>query len=117
MIDAQPEPFKNELLKGSLDLLLLTLLAQQPMYGYQIVKEVRQRSAQLLHLKEGSLYPALHRLEQSGLVESDWQTRPDGASRRYYRLTTFGKAQLPQRRAAWDLFVQAMSGVLHHGEL
>ena len=103
---------QRELLKGSLDLMLLALLEQEPMYGYQIVKEVRERSGGQLLIREGSLYPALHRLEQSGLIEGYWQARADGADRRYYRLTAAGRAALPERREEWHQFVAAVSGVL-----
>lgn len=106
---------QRELLKGSLDLMVLTLLEQEPMYGYQIVKEVDVRSAGELQIKEGSLYPALHRLEQTGLVEGFWQPRPDGVNRRYYRLTAQGRAALPERKAAWQNYIAAVQGVLQHG--
>lgn len=102
----------RELLKGSLDIMLLALLDSEPMYGYQIVKEVRARSGDLLHLKEGSLYPALHRLEQAGLIEGVWQARSDGANRRYYRLTPQGREVLPAKRVAWQQFVTGVQGVL-----
>lgn len=103
---------QRELLKGSLDLMLLALLSHEPMYGYQIVREVRQRSVEVLNLKEGSLYPALHRLEQGGLIEGYWQARPDGADRRYYRITGAGREALTEREAEWRRFVRAVDGVL-----
>lgn len=109
------EQTNRELLKGSLDIMLLALLEREPMYGYQMVKEVRARSSDLLHLKEGSLYPALHRLERTGLIEGFWQIRDDGANRRYYRLTAQGREALPARRVAWQQFVAAVDGVLSHG--
>jgi PadR family transcriptional regulator PadR len=102
----------RELLKGSLDLMVLTLLENEPMYGYQMVKEVKQRSNDTLQLKEGSLYPALHRLEQAGLIESFWQARDQGVNRRYYQLTAKGREVLPERQAAWHEFVKGVRGVL-----
>ncbi|MCU0492025.1 MAG: PadR family transcriptional regulator [Chloroflexaceae bacterium] len=105
-------PSQREMLKGSLDLMLLVLLETEPMYGYQMVKEVRERSGAALQLKEGSLYPALHRLEQAGLIEGYWQRRDDGADRRYYRLSAAGRAALPERKAAWQQFTAAVNGVL-----
>jgi transcriptional regulator len=102
----------RELLKGSLDLLLLALLERGPMYGYQIVKEVRQRSGEVLHLKEGSLYPALHRLEAAGLIVGSWQAREDGANRRYYQLTAAGEQAARDKRAEWLRFSGAVAGVL-----
>lgn len=106
---------QRELLKGSLELIVLTLLEHEPMYGYQMVKEVGTRSAGGLQIKEGSLYPALHRLEQTGLVESFWQPRQDGVNRRYYRLTAQGRAALPARQAEWQSYIVAVQGVLQHG--
>lgn len=107
---------EREWLKGSLDLMLLALLERTPMYGYQMVKEVQGRSNNMLHLKEGSLYPALHRLEQAGLIEGFWQERVDGANRRYYRLTAHGRAVFLERRAQWQQFMTAVTGVLRHAE-
>lgn len=103
---------QRELLKGTLELMVLTLLEREPMYGYQIVKEVRSRSAEVLHLKEGSLYPALHRLEQAGLIEGYWQQRSDGADRRYYRITEGGRRAAAAQRDTWRRFTIAVDGVL-----
>ena len=72
------------LMKGSTDSLLLYLLSQQPMYGYQIIKELERRSQGYFKFKEGTLYPALHRLERAGLILSRWQVLPSGRKRRYY---------------------------------
>jgi transcriptional regulator len=105
----------RELLKGSLDLLLLVLLEDGPRYGYEIVKELRVRTGDILRIKEGSLYPALHRLEAAGLLESSWQPRDDGAARRYYRLTVVGRVALPARRVEWQRFTAAVAGVVGHG--
>jgi PadR family transcriptional regulator, regulatory protein PadR len=104
----------RELLKGSLDVVLLALLEHGPMYGYQIVKEVRTRSAGVLDLKEGTLYPALHRLEKAGLLEGFWQPRDDGADRRYYRLTARGVETAQARRAEWRRFAAGVEGVLRY---
>jgi len=104
----------RELLKGSLDLLILTLLKSEPMYGYQMVKEIHARSAGALKMKEGSLYPALHRLERAGLIDSAWQRRTDGVDRRYYRLTARGLEAVEERHATWARFVAAIEGVLRH---
>ncbi len=102
----------RELLKGSLDIMLLTLLERVPMYGYQIVKDVRARSGGVLQLREGTLYPALHRLERVGLVESFWQRREDGGDRRYYRLTAAGVEAAQVKRSEWQRFAAAVDGVL-----
>lgn len=105
---------QRELLKGSLDLMLLALLRREPLYGYRIVREVHARSAEVLSLREGSLYPALHRLEQAGLIEGYWQPRDDGADRRYYRITGAGLAALAEREAEWRRFVAAVDSVIGH---
>jgi PadR family transcriptional regulator, regulatory protein PadR len=105
----------RELLKGSLDLIVLALIEREPMYGYQMVKEIHARSTGALQMKEGSLYPALHRLERAGLIESSWQRRTDGGDRRYYRLTTHGIEALAARRTTWTSFVAAIEGVLGDG--
>ena len=76
---------QQELLKGNTETLLLSLLELEPMYGYQIVKEMNQRSSGYFGFKEGTLYPALHRLERDNLVEGLWQDTPNGVARRYYR--------------------------------
>jgi PadR family transcriptional regulator PadR len=104
----------QKLLKGSLEIMVLALLEREPMYGYQMVKEVQARSSSILQVKEGSLYPALHRLERAGLIEGYWQHREDGASRRYYRLTSLGRSVLPEKRGEWEQFVSAVQGVLRH---
>lgn len=104
----------RELMKGSTELILLAILERGPLYGYQIVKEVRAASADVLQLKEGSLYPALHKLERLELVTSYWQAREDGTSRRYYQLTLAGNAAIEEKRAEWTRFTKAINGVLHH---
>jgi PadR family transcriptional regulator PadR len=106
---------KHELLKGSSNSLLLCLLEQQPMYGYQIVKELETRSQGYFRFKEGTLYPALHRLEKSGLIAGSWERLPNGRHRRYYRLTAKGIAKLAQERAQWDDFLTAVTMILKPG--
>ncbi|GAI53447.1 unnamed protein product, partial [marine sediment metagenome] len=81
---------KRELMKGSVASLLLCLIAYQPMYGYQIIKEMERRSQGYFKFKEGTLYPALHRLEKAGLLLSKWQTLPSGQQRKYYYITAKG---------------------------
>ncbi len=98
-----------ELTKGSIDSLLLTLLAQQPMYGYQIIKELGKRSEGYFKLKEGTLYPALYRLEKGGLIIGGWQVKPGGHRRRYYHITEKGLAALASMTSRWRDFVSAMN--------
>ncbi len=103
---------QQEMLKGNTDTLLLALLELEPMYGYQIVKEVEQRSSGYFAFKEGTLYPALHRLERAHLVEGDWQESPNKLRRRYYRITAKGLQTLAERTKEWQQFAQAMNSVM-----
>lgn len=106
---------RNELLKGSSNSLLLCLLEQQPMYGYQIVKELEARSQGYFRFKEGTLYPALHRLEKSGLITGKWQMLPNGRQRRYYYITAKGLSKLAQEKTQWRDFVEAVRLILQPG--
>ena len=102
----------RELIKGSSDSLLLCLLAQQPMYGYQIIKELENRSQGYFKFKEGTLYPALHRLEKAGLLLGKWQILPNGRPRRYYHITAKGHTKLSAERAQWQGFINAVNLIL-----
>jgi PadR family transcriptional regulator PadR len=103
---------KRDILKGSSNYLLLSLLEQQPMYGYQIVKELETRSEGYFIFKEGTLYPALHRLEKAGLVSGNWRMLPNGRSRRYYYITAKGEAKLAQEKTQWQDFLKAVRLIL-----
>jgi PadR family transcriptional regulator PadR len=100
---------QQELIKGSIDSLLLCLLGQQPMYGYQIIKELEGRSQGYFKYKEGTLYPALHRMEKTGLLTATWQNAGSSRQRRYYHLTEKGYAVLHERRGQWLDFFNAMN--------
>jgi DNA-binding PadR family transcriptional regulator len=99
---------KHNLVKGSANSLLLTLLDEKPMYGYQIVKELEKRSQGYFRFKEGTLYPALYRLEKAGLVTGSWQLLANGRQRRYYYITDKGRAKLEVEISQWLDFLQAM---------
>jgi PadR family transcriptional regulator len=101
--------YRRELLKGSTETLLLSLLKNQPMYGYQIIKELEDRSGGYFRFKEGTLYPALHRLEASGLVRGRWERLPTGQERKYYHPTEKGLHLLEEKIAEWQGFSAAMS--------
>ncbi len=103
---------KYELMKGSSEPLLLCLIAQQPMYGYQIIKELERRSQGYFKFKEGTLYPALHRLERAGLVAGKWQMLPGGRQRRYYYITDKGHRLLAEKRNQWQDFLTAMNLII-----
>jgi transcriptional regulator len=102
---------KGEALKGHLDLLLLAALAERPAHGYAVVETLRNRSAGAFDLPEGTLYPALHRLEDSGLVSSQWSDET-GRRRRVYHLTAKGKRMLAHRQTEWRAFARAVNGVV-----
>ncbi len=102
----------RELLKGSTDSLLLALLTEQAMYGYQLVKELERRSQGYFQFREGTLYPALHRLEKDGLIAGKWQPSPLGKDRRYYSITDTGRTALQARLTRWTGFSKAVSRVL-----
>jgi PadR family transcriptional regulator PadR len=103
---------QQELLKGNTDTLLLALLQEESMYGYQIVKEVNQRSSGYFAFKEGTLYPALHRLERARLIEGRWEDTPNGVRRRYYFITEHGRQELTDRQREWQRFSRAMNSVM-----
>jgi len=105
-------PKRRELLKGSTDSLLLCLISQQPMYGYQIIRELDAKSQGYFRYKEGTLYPALHRLEKSGMLQAEWHTTTGGRPRRYYHLTKKGQAILVEQRTEWLDFFQAMNTII-----
>jgi PadR family transcriptional regulator PadR len=102
---------KGETLKGHLELLLLSALKSQPAHGYAIAETLRSRSGGVFDLPEGTLYPALHRLERAGLVSSRWSEHA-GRRRRVYRATVKGQEVLAVREQEWGFFVRAVQGVL-----
>jgi PadR family transcriptional regulator, regulatory protein PadR len=104
--------YGRELLKGSTDSLLLSLISSEPMYGYQIIKEIEKRSNGYFQFKEGTLYPALHRLEKSGLVNGNWQKLPNGQERRYYGITEKGYKALTERMEIWRNFATAVNAIM-----
>ena len=103
---------RQELMKSNLDALLLALIAQKPMYGYQIIKELEKRSQGYFKFKEGTLYPALHRLGRAGLAEAAWQMLPNGQQRKYYHITDKGLNVLVERRSDWQDFSEAMNLII-----
>jgi PadR family transcriptional regulator PadR len=103
---------RRDLMKTSSDSLLLSVLEQQPMYGYKIVKELEERSQGYFKFKEGTLYPALHRLEKSGLITGKWRTLPNGRQRRYYYINAKGQAKLAAEKMQWQDFLEAVNLIL-----
>jgi PadR family transcriptional regulator PadR len=97
--------------KGHLDLLLLAVLSTEPGHGYAVITQLRERTDGLLDLTEGAVYPALHRLEDLGLLASEWHP-VNGRRRRLYRLTPAGHSALAQQRTEWQSLTQAISNVV-----
>jgi transcriptional regulator len=102
---------KPEVLKGHLDALVLAALEAEPAHGYAIIQRLRRRSDEVFSLPEGTVYPALHRLERDGLLKSRW-TAASGRRRRVYRLTRSGAEALAVRRLEWRTFSRAVEAVL-----
>jgi len=103
---------RRKLIKGSTDSLLLCLISQQPMYGYQIIKELERRSRGYFKFKEGTLYPALHRLEEAGLILGKWQSLAGGRQRRYYYITNKGNSVMVAKMNQWRDFLVAMNLII-----
>ena len=104
--------FDRELIKGSTSLILLQLLNERDMYGYELVKEMEKRSGNALEVKEGTLYPALHKLESKGYVETYWQEQEKGPARKYYKILDEGKVILTEKTKEWGKFVSMMNGII-----
>jgi PadR family transcriptional regulator, regulatory protein PadR len=102
---------RAETLKGHLDLLLLAIVADEPAHGYRIIEDLKRRSRGAFELPEGTVYPALHRLEQSGLLASSWAAEA-GRRRRVYRLTARGRRALAGARSEWRGFTKAVEAVV-----
>jgi PadR family transcriptional regulator, regulatory protein PadR len=101
----------GEALKGHLELLLLSILADGPAHGYGVIETLRQRSSGTFDLPEGTIYPALHRLEKQNLLQSDW-TEVSGRRKRIYKLTSKGKQALSQRQREWQTFSNAVNATI-----
>jgi transcriptional regulator len=102
---------RSEVLKGHVDLLILATLRSGPLHGYGIVEQLRTQSEGAFELAEGTVYPALYRLERAGLLASRW-TQPEGRRRRVYRLTRRGRTELDRERKEWKSFANAVESVL-----
>lgn len=101
-----------DLLQGTLDLLILKTLVLGPLHGWGISKRIRQLSEDVLEVGQGSLYPALYRLEARGWITADWGISPEGRRAKFYRLTAEGKQQFAEERASWRLFSGAVEQIL-----
>ena len=104
---------RTDSLQGSLDLLVLTILSRRPdLHGYAIMSAIKDWSGDVLRADEGSLYPALHRMEEAGWLRADWTTKDDGRRLRVYRLTPAGRKQLSSEESRWRAVTSAINRVL-----
>jgi transcriptional regulator len=101
-----------DLLRGALEPVILEVIADGATYGYEIAKAIEQASAGRLLTQEGTLYPALHRLEKKGLLEAHWDVSPEGRQRKHYRLTALGRKERQALRKEWTEFTRAVNLVL-----
>jgi transcriptional regulator len=102
---------KADLLQGTLDLLILKALSLGPLHGYGVIQRIRQMSGEMLDVEQGSLYPALYRIEQKGWVSSKWETNETGRNAKFYTLSRAGRKQLEEEEASWDRLALAISRV------
>jgi PadR family transcriptional regulator PadR len=102
----------TELLKGTLSLLILSLLSRKAMYGYEIAGTVHRDTDGAFTWREGSLYPSLHKMEQAGLIVGEWEEKETGRKRRYYHITGAGRAALGEKVRSWTDLCQAVNRVL-----
>jgi PadR family transcriptional regulator, regulatory protein PadR len=103
---------KAELLQGTLDLLILKTLNAGPMHGYAIAQRIQQRSDDVLVVEEGSLYPALYRMEEKGWIQAEWGKSDNNRRAKYYSLTRAGRKQLEEETAIWERVYRAITLVL-----
>jgi PadR family transcriptional regulator PadR len=105
-------PKKTDSLQGTLDLLILTTLNHEPSHGFGITLHIQNASGGMLRVEEGSLYPALHRLERAKLIRGEWKTTDNGRRARYYRLTAAGSRRLAETKQNWDALTRSVTKVL-----
>jgi len=101
-----------DLVQGTLDLLILKILALQPLHGWALGQRLKQVSGDVLQVSEGSLYPALHKLEQQGWIRAEWKPSENNRRAKFYSLTTIGRRHLAREAANWDRLSTAISGVV-----
>lgn len=111
-----PDGQKADLLQGTLDVLILKVVALGPIHGYAIAQRLQQMSGSVLQVQQGSLYPALHRLEKRRWLRAEWAASDTGRDARFYTLTSLGRKQLEEQRENWDRLSAAISGILRTAE-
>ena len=105
----------TDLVQGTLDLLILTVVALEPMHGWAIGQRISQMSNDVLQVGQGSLYPALHKLEQQGWIEAEWRDSENNRRAKYYALTREGRRALKHEAAHWERLSAAISLIVRHG--
>lgn len=105
----------KELLKGSTEILILSILSRGDMYGYGMIKEIEKQSMGVFKFKEGTLYPILHSLESAGVIESYWEKGENGRKRKYYKITDHGREYVKEKHREWRTFRSAVDQVLWEG--
>ena len=103
---------KTDLLQGTLDLLILRTIALEPMHGWAIAQRIQQISKDVLQVQQGSLYPALHRLEHKDLIRAEWGPSENNRRAKFYSLTNTGRKQLEEERASWERLAAAVAQIL-----
>lgn len=106
----------REWLRTGSEFMLLALLSEQDMYGYEIIKQLEEKSDHTFEMKEGTLYPILHRLEASGFLKSYTKKGETGKERKYYKITTSGRKQLIEEKAVWDQFSSSVQRVVQSAQ-
>lgn len=101
-----------QLVKGTVRLLVLRLLGREPMYGYQMIQHLKDRSEGYFTLGEGALYPLLHEMEEQGFLRAEWRDQEGRLRRRYYHLTAKGRKELARRLETWQYFTRAVDSVM-----
>jgi len=107
-----PPTEKTDLLQGTLDMLILKIVALGPVHGYGISQRIRQISKEVLNVQQGSLYPALHRLEKRGWLSAEWGDSENGREAKFYKLSAKGRRQLTTEEASWNRLSQAVALIL-----
>lgn len=102
----------SDLVQGTLDLLLLKILALEPLHGWAVSQRLKQVSGDVLQVSDGSLYPALHKLEQEGWITAEWKTSELGRRAKFYSLTRLGRKQMAKESANWDRLSSAITNVV-----
>jgi len=111
-MEKKRHPGRNEMLPGTLDMLILKTLSRGALHGYGIARHIREMSDEVLHVEEGSLYPALQRLQVKGWIRPEWRVSPQNRRARYYRLTPAGRKRLQVEESAFQQTIRAIARVM-----